>query len=255
MVAACLGWAAGQNTDYCKFTPEHTLCKFSGVGPRCGSQVRGRGVSSQSAATITAMHNQLRSQVARGEERRGAPGPQPSAANMRTLVWDDELARVAQRHADQCVFEHECPDCRRVDRFGVGQNLFISFQSNLDLRVQWNRAILSWYNEVQDFSNSSIQPFQFTLQTGHYTQMLWWDTSRIGCGFTMFLEDGWWKKLYTCNYGPAGNIIFSQMYLRGAPCSACPDGTSCSLGYPGLCGEKRVHRKNAMQTNRCMFFC
>lgn len=86
VVAACLGWAAGQDTEYCKFTPEHTLCKFPGVGPRCGSRVRGRGVSSQSAATIVAMHNQLRSQVARGEETRGAPGPQPAAANMRALV-------------------------------------------------------------------------------------------------------------------------------------------------------------------------
>lgn len=79
---------------------------------------------------------------------------------------------------------------------------------------------------------------RFTLQTGHYTQLLWADTTLIGCGFKMFFEAGWWKKLYTCNYGPAGNIIFSQMYLQGAPCSACPAGTSCSLEYPGLCGEE-----------------
>ncbi|MPC16432.1 CRISP/Allergen/PR-1 [Portunus trituberculatus] len=268
VVAAWTGLAASQDTDYCKFTSEHTVCKFSGRGPRCGPQVRGSGVSSEDAAVIVALHNELRSKVARGEETRGAPGPQPSGANMKALrnsarkmklrtvrlktavccsfphcvctcvsrqAWDEELAAVAQRHADQCVFEHECPDCRRVDRFGVGQNLFISFQSNLDLRIQWSRAILSWYDEVADFPNTSIHPYQFSQATGHYTQMLWWDTALIGCGFTMFLEDGWWKKLYTCNYGPAGNIIFSQMYLRGAPCSACPDGTFCSLQYPGLC--------------------
>ena len=28
--------------------------------------------------------------------------------------WDDELARVAQRHAEQCVFQHDCRDCKRV---------------------------------------------------------------------------------------------------------------------------------------------
>lgn len=94
VLVACLGWAAGQDTNYCKFTPEHTLCKFSGVGRRCGSQVRGRGVSSRSAATIVAMHNQLRAQVARGEESRGAPGPQPSAANMRTLVSVSNLMLI-----------------------------------------------------------------------------------------------------------------------------------------------------------------
>ena len=26
--------------------------------------------------------------------------------------WDDELAAVAQRHADQCVFDHDCAKCR-----------------------------------------------------------------------------------------------------------------------------------------------
>ena len=31
-------------------------------------------------------------------------------------VWDEELAAVAQAHADQCKFEHDCADCRRVDR-------------------------------------------------------------------------------------------------------------------------------------------
>ena len=40
-------------------------------------------------------------------------------------VWDAELSVVAQAHADQCKFAHDCSDCRRVSRFGVGQNLYI----------------------------------------------------------------------------------------------------------------------------------
>lgn len=86
VAAACSGWAAGQETDYCEFTTEHTFCKFSGIGARCGSQVRARGVSPEDAAIVVALHNQLRSQVARGQETRGAPGPQPSGANLRTMV-------------------------------------------------------------------------------------------------------------------------------------------------------------------------
>ena len=31
-------------------------------------------------------------------------------------MWDDELAAVAQAHADQCVFAHDCADCRKVNR-------------------------------------------------------------------------------------------------------------------------------------------
>ena len=36
---------------------------------------------------------------------------------MMELSWDPELARLAQALADQCVFSHECADCRRVERF------------------------------------------------------------------------------------------------------------------------------------------
>jgi len=49
---------------------------------------------------------------------------------MKEMVWDEELSVVAQAHADQCRFAHDCSDCRRVERWsGVGQNLYIYKQS------------------------------------------------------------------------------------------------------------------------------
>ena len=46
------------------------------------------------------MHNDLRARVANGEETLGKPEGtgQPKASNMRQLVWNDELAVVAQRY-------------------------------------------------------------------------------------------------------------------------------------------------------------
>ena len=41
--------------------------------------------------------------------------------------------------------------------------------------------------------------------------------------------------MFICNYGLAGNLIGSQMYEIGDPCSKCPAGTKCSENYPGLC--------------------
>ena len=43
-------------------------------------------------------HNKLRSKVARGLTKT----KHPPAGDMMELEWDDELAFVAQRHADQC---------------------------------------------------------------------------------------------------------------------------------------------------------
>lgn len=37
-------------------------------------------------------------------------------------VWDTELAAVAQMRAKQCIFEHDCSDCRRVGKFNLENN-------------------------------------------------------------------------------------------------------------------------------------
>lgn len=57
------------------------------------------------------IHNYYRNLIASGNESNLGF---PSAANMLTLEWDDELAYVAQKHANQCRFEHDCYDCRRT---------------------------------------------------------------------------------------------------------------------------------------------
>ena len=78
---------------------------------------------------------------------------------------------------------------------------------------------------------------RFSKDVGHYTAMVWSNTNKIGCGITEFRDGKWFAKLYTCNYGPAGNYIGGQMYAKGRACTQCPSGTSCSVQYPGLCGK------------------
>ena len=56
---------------------------------------------------IVNKHNELRRRVAKGLETQGSPGPQPSASNMRQMVWDDNLANAAQILTNRCVFAHD----------------------------------------------------------------------------------------------------------------------------------------------------
>ena len=42
-------------------------------------------------------HNELRAKVANGQEPKGRDGPQPDAANMRKMKWNDQMAEIAQR--------------------------------------------------------------------------------------------------------------------------------------------------------------
>ncbi len=119
----------------------------------------------------------------------------------------------------------------------VGQNLYIYKQSRTSAATNWERAVNDWYEEVTLFNKAWVKPFKFSTAIGHYTAMVWSNTNKVGCGVTEFKDGKWFAKLYTCNYGPAGNFIDGQMYTQGKSCSKCPSGTSCSAQHPGLCGK------------------
>lgn len=213
---------------YCKFSPKHTLCRTKGVSNSCG-KVYNRGISEKDQWKILDHHNRLRARVATGATF------QPPASNMMELEWDNELAAIAQRHADQCQFQHDCVDCRKVSRFDVGQNLFVSYGYLRD-GIDWNQPMTAWFDdEIDLFPASHVTPFKYIQKTGHYSQMMWGTTTKVGCGFTTYTKGKFIARLYVCNYGKAGNMIGGSMYKIGNSCSSCPQGSSCSRDYPGLC--------------------
>ena len=77
--------------------------------------------------------------------------------------------------------------------------------------------------------------FRFNPGTGHYTQIVWGETSKIGCGASIYRKGQFFKKFVVCNYGKGGNLLRASMYKTGNPCSECPGNTVCSQQYPGLC--------------------
>merc|ERR1719245_2448515 len=211
------------------------MCQYQGPGPACNGKPLARGITEQEKQEILDIQNKLRSKIATGKERRGKPGPQPGASNMKIMVWDEELSRIAQRHADQCKFAHDCSDCRKTSRFGVGQNLYIYKQTLKAPPNDWTKAVTDWYDEVALFNNKDVEPFKFSSPTGHFTQVVWAKTDKVGCGVTTYKDGQWFATLYTCNYGPNGNFIRGQMYKQGGACLDCEDSEYCSTEYPGLC--------------------
>lgn len=115
-------------------------------------------------------HNTLRNIVANGDEKRGNPGPQPTAANMRAMEWNDELMMVAERWAAQCIYANDiCRDLglfvkknpypRTIfvvpERFPVGQNIALGNLANSN-ELEF---IKSWYDQVEYFNSSEIERF------------------------------------------------------------------------------------------------
>lgn len=94
---------------YIQFNVNHTAC----VKPNPSCKIKIRGVKQSDRYLIIDEHNRWRNHLASGNEsHRGFP----SSADMLQFEWDDELAYVAQKHAEQCEFEHDCYDCRKTSK-------------------------------------------------------------------------------------------------------------------------------------------
>lgn len=70
---------------------------------------------------------------------------QEGASDMYYMVWDEELASIAQDWADNCDFIHDLPVNASHSQYGrvLGQNLYISPGFNLNIPA----AIQLWFDE------------------------------------------------------------------------------------------------------------
>ncbi|KAF8764810.1 CRISP/Allergen/PR-1 like protein [Argiope bruennichi] len=245
-----LGWVSSQDCPYDRLSTQHSFCRKP--NPSC--DIHHSGVSRKHIEEILKFHNLYRSGVAMGKETRARGGTLPPASDMLQMVWDDELAAIAQKWADNCVYQHDCNDCRAVEDYPVGQN--IAYQDWLcsdqrcldtiteeDLEPEWKKVLEDFYMEVEDFDKRVVQKFQQNpgQVIGHFTQLIWSQSWRVGCGFTVFKTGLNYRRFYVCNYGPTGNIRDAPVYKEGNACSACPINSCCgqscksAMEYPGLC--------------------
>ena len=120
------------------------------------------------------------------------------------LQWSAELARTAQNWADRCVWEHSSAD--------LGENLWKGTAGGWSTTEQ----VRDWYGEIAsyDFETGESADGQ---AVGHFTQVVWRETTHVGCGSAMC--DG--EEMLVCNYAPRGNFSMmgqeAETYRRNVP--------------------------------------
>lgn len=208
---------------YATITSGHTACL-----PR-SSSVKKSGISDEDKQIIVDEHNRV---------RRAVKYP---AKNMRELSWDEEIAKTAQHWAENCRIGHDRGYKRYAyGRFSVGQNL--SWGS---YKMTWLEAMRLWSNEEKDFRYGGSNSLS---AVGHYTQMVWAETAKIGCGYAQCGG----THYYVCNYGPAGNLNINRPYERGSSCEDCQ--SRCRSGLCD-CGGKVCLNGGTMDLNTCKCTC
>lgn len=127
-----------------------------------------------------------------------------AALGNRPLIWDERLARDAQLWADHLArtgrLEHS-PDTP-AGMSGAGENLWAGTAG----AYTPEEMVGHWIEEKSDFRRgvfpSVSRSGDFTA-VGHYTQLIWRRTARVGCG----LGHGAAEDVLVCRYEAAGNVI------------------------------------------------
>lgn len=72
---------------------------------------------------------------------------------------------------------------------------------------------------------------------GHFTAMVNWKQTHVGCALIKYKQSGFYRLQTTCNYAYT-NVGRTRVYTVGAPCSECQTG--CHQVFQGLCSDREV---------------
>src|ERR671932_283901 len=135
---------------------------------------------------ILAAHNKYRQQL-------GVPG----------LKWSDSLASSAQKWAKQLASRNQL----QHSSGNYGENIWAGTKG----RYTQTQMVEAWGSEKQYFIANSAFPNTCKggwQKCGHYTQIIWKNTTEVGCG----LAKGTQMDYLVCQYNPPGNFQGQKPY-------------------------------------------
>jgi len=126
---------------------------------------------------------------------------------IKKLEWSNDLQKEAENYAkylaDKDVFKHS-------SQKNQGENLYYEYYSASVTINPLERASSSWLDEKKDYKYSKIGDGKNTFSMiGHYTQMIWKNTTKVGLGAYVNKEG---KVYVVARYYPAGNMIGKYPY-------------------------------------------
>ena len=117
--------------------------------------------------------------------------------NVPCLKWSSALSKDAQAWAEKLSRNDELRHARKEERNFKGENI-CRMSDHYDVPD----AVRIWYSEVNSYRYDSPG---FSHDTGHFTQIVWRETSEVGVG-TCKSRDGRLTYL-VARYHPAGNVL------------------------------------------------
>ena len=120
---------------------------------------------------------------------------------MPPLVWDAALGNAAAAYAQQMALTGLFAHSDRSQRRGTGENLWMGTHGAFSIEAM----VGGWTSEKRNFVAGVFPNGSRTgdwADVGHYTQMIWPTTSRVGCAIASTPR----VDYLVCRYATAGNI-------------------------------------------------
>jgi len=130
------------------------------------------------------------------------------------LKWSTKLATYSQEWADYLGRGNHCQIKHRSGTPPYGENLYRSSALQWSdgrtelMAINIKEVVKSWTDEEKwyDYQRNRCQPGR---QCGHYTQVVWKDTTEVGCAVKVCADK---SQTWVCSYNPAGNYTGIRPY-------------------------------------------
>jgi Cysteine-rich secretory protein family len=122
-------------------------------------------------------------------------------AGVAPLVWDNALGTAAAAYAQQMAMTGRFEHSDRSQRRGTGENLWMGTHGAFSIEAM----VGGWASEKRFFAPGTFPNVSRSgdwEDVGHYTQMIWPTTTRIGCALASTPRIDY----LVCRYATAGNI-------------------------------------------------
>lgn len=174
-----------------------TTCEIDPNAPQGGGSAGGGAATGGGTGGATTAEQEFVN-AHNAARRRATPAPNPALPD---VTWDPVVAAFAKQGSDRCIMNH-----RQQNQYG--ENLYGGTGEATPTEI-----VDSWDSEKQFYTYATNA---CTRVCGHYTQVVWRTSVRIGCATTLcttgspFGGGPWY--LTACNYAPPGNYVGQKPY-------------------------------------------
>ncbi len=130
---------------------------------------------------------------------------------MQQVYWSREIARGAQDWMNNCQFSHSPQGKYTYKGDSVGENVAYRGYTGTNSVSPFKFFVEEWFNEIKDY-NGNVRKFTSTKgpAIGHFTQVIWSESSIIGCGFCRKKNGRMTEEFWFASIQPQETILGNQ---------------------------------------------